>query len=119
MHWVMAGAVVGVPLLELLLMSLSGASLPLLLVLSLLTAAVGWWFARRDGLSLWTELESVVHKGRVPTEEMVDAVLVLIGGWALIIPGFVTDMAGAVLLLPPVRALLIEPVQDTIRDYWL
>lgn len=119
MHWVMAGALVGVPLLELVFMDLSGVSLPLLIVLSLLTAAVGWWFARREGLSLWTELESVVAKGRVPTEEMVDAVLVLVGGWALIIPGFVTDLLGIVLLVPPVRGMLIVPVQETIRDYWL
>jgi UPF0716 protein FxsA len=83
----------------------------------MVTAAIGGWFARREGLSLWTELESDVQNRRVPTEEALDAMLVVLGGWALIVPGFVTDVAGAALLVPGVRGLLMAPLRGAIREH--
>ncbi len=82
-------------------------------------AMMGWWFARGEDLSLWTELESDIQNGRVPTAEAVEAMLVQIGAWALIIPGLLSDALGILLLTPPVRAELVEPIRAFIRRRWV
>ena len=44
--------------------------------------------------------------GRSPGREVLDGALILIGGLLLIVPGFLSDVLGAIALLPPTRALL-------------
>ncbi len=83
------------------------------------TAAVGWWFARRENLSLWTELESDVQNGRVPTIEGIDTMLMLLGAWGLIVPGLLTDLAGGAVLLPPLRRVLTDLARRAIRATFL
>jgi UPF0716 protein FxsA len=82
-------------------------------------AAVGWWFARGEDLTLWTELESAIQNKQVPTEEAIDAMLVLIGAWALILPGLLSDAVGILLLIPQMRAELIQPIRNFIRKHWV
>ncbi len=85
----------------------------------MLTGLVGWWHARQEDLSLWTELESDLQNGRVPTQEGIDAMLKLLGAWGLIVPGLLTDLAGAALLVPQVRAYLVEPIRDYLKQRWI
>ena len=109
----------GIPVVEVwLLLSLP---LPLWFLVGwcLLTAAVGWWFARTEGLSLWTELESDVQNGIVPTAEGVEAMLVVLAGWGLILPGWLTDIAGALLLVPALRRSLLEPIRGAVRRHFI
>jgi UPF0716 protein FxsA len=82
-------------------------------------AAAGWWFARGEDLSLWSEIESDIQNRRVPTAEAVDAMLVQIGAWALIVPGLLSDVLGILLLTPLVRAELVEPIRGFIRRRWI
>jgi UPF0716 protein FxsA len=117
MVWMVALLLLGVPGLELWLLIGLDLALPVVIGEAMVTAAVGGWFARSEGLSLWTELESDVQNRRVPTEEALDAMLVVLGGWALIVPGFLTDVAGAVLLVPGVRRVLMAPLRGVIREY--
>ena len=117
MNWVLAVLLLVMPWLEIWLLNSLGIVLPVIVVQSLVTAVVGWWYARQEGLSLWAELESDIQNHRVPTEEGLDAMLTVLGGWALIIPGWITDLAGAVLLVPAMRALLIRPIRGAIRDH--
>lgn len=117
MVWVAALLLLGVPWLELWLMMSLDLALPVVLLQAVVTAAVGWWFARQEDLSLWSELESDVANHRVPTEEALDAMLTVLGGWALVVPGWITDLLGAALLVPAVRRLLMAPIRGMIRDY--
>lgn len=119
MIWVLLLLLLMLPGLELWLIFSLGQALPVVIVQALATAGVGWWFARREGLSLWSEMESDVQNHRVPTEEGLDAMLEVLGGWALIVPGWITDLVGAALLVPAVRRVLIPPIRDTIRDHWI
>jgi len=80
------------------------------------TAALGWWFARGEDFSLWTLLEADLANGRVPTEEGVDALLELLGAWGLISPGVLTDLVGALLLVPPVRGMAVGPIRELLRS---
>jgi UPF0716 protein FxsA len=56
-----------------------------------------------------------VAERRPPAREVVDGGLVFTGGVLLIVPGFITDALGAVLLLPPTRAL-VRPL--LVRNFW-
>ncbi len=108
-----------VPWLELWLMMELGFSLVTAVALAVVTAGTGWWLSRGEGLGLWAELESDVQNGRVPTAEALDAMMVVLGGWGLIIPGLVTDVLGAVLLVPAMRRLAMEPLRNWIRLHLL
>jgi len=117
MIWLVWILLLVVPSLELWLLLSLDLALPVVILQSVATAAVGWWFSRGEDLSLWSELESDIQNGRVPTEEALDAMLTVLGGWALIVPGWVTDLAGAALLVPAIRRLLIGPIRGMIRQH--
>jgi len=113
--WILAFSLLALPLVEVWLFVGLGVSLTATAVWCCATAGVGWYFARGEDLSLWSELEADVRNGRVPTIEGIDAMLILIGGWALIVPGFATDAAGAALLVPTLRNAATDLVRRTIR----
>ena len=69
-------------------------------------AALGVFLVRREGLSVMRRANAEMAAGRMPTGSLIDGALVLVGGCCLIVPGFVTDLFGLVLLLPPTRAVL-------------
>ena len=98
---------------------LGGLHLAVVTLLCVATGLVGWWFARKEGLELWSDLESDVANGRVPTVEGIDAMLMLAGAWALILPGLMTDLVGVALLVPVVRGRLVPVVRMLIRQYLL
>jgi UPF0716 protein FxsA len=66
---------------------------------------LGTWALRSQGSAAWRRLMAAIEQGRTPTHEVVDGALVLLGGLLLIVPGFITDALG-LLLLAPTRALL-------------
>ncbi len=70
----------------------------------LLVSFVGAWLVKREGLNVWRRFQQQVQMGVVPGREIGDGVLVMVAGALLISPGFVTDIFGILLLLPPVRA---------------
>jgi UPF0716 protein FxsA len=72
----------------------------------LLISASGPWLVRRTGLGVWRRARSRLEDGEVPGREMVDGVLLFAAGVLLTVPGFITGVAGALLLLPPVRAVV-------------
>lgn len=76
------------------------------LVLLVGVSVAGAVLLRRSGLSVWRRANAEVAAGRPPTRQLLDGVLVLVGGVALIVPGIVSGAFGALLMLPPVRALL-------------
>ncbi len=107
------------PWLEFLIIIHLGISTTVAAVWCVLTGGVGWWHARQEDLSLWTELESDLQNGRVPTEEGIDAMLKLLAAWGLIVPGLLTDLVGAALLVPRVRAYLLPAIRDYLREHWI
>lgn len=117
MVWLLTLALLVVPFLEVGMLVQLRWPVWLIVLESTVTAAIGWYFARGEQWSLWTELESDVQNGRVPTQEGVDAMLVLIGAWGLMVPGLVTDIAGAALLVPPVRYAARNLVRETLRGW--
>ncbi len=72
-----------------------------LLILDSLIGAALW---RSQGRAVWTRFNRALAEGRVPHREVLDGVLVIFGGALLLTPGFLTDLLGLVLLLPPSRS---------------
>ena len=97
-----------VPVLDLALLVAVGERLGLLPTLALVvtTAAAGSWLARREGTAAWRRVQARLAEGAVPGPELIDGLLVLVAGVLLVAPGFLTDTAGLLGLLPPTRALV-------------
>jgi len=79
--------------------------LPMLLLL-IASWPLGTWALRSRGRAAWRRLSDAVAARRPPGREVLDGVLILLGGVLLIVPGFITDVLAAFLLLPPTRALM-------------
>jgi UPF0716 protein FxsA len=72
----------------------------------ILTGIVGAWMARIQGLSVISELNTSVAQGKVPGRELINAVLVFVGGALLLTPGFVTDILGFSMIMPGTRGVI-------------
>ena len=75
-------------------------------VLLLGTSVLGVQLLRIQGRAAIARVSLAVSEHRAPTRPVIDGVLGFLGGVLLVIPGFVTDALGVLLLLPPVRALM-------------
>ena len=73
--------------------------------LLILMGIVGVWLGKREGFNLFRRFRQTVADGRVPTTELVDGVLILTGATLMIVPGFITDIVGILLLIPATRAI--------------
>jgi len=67
---------------------------------------IGTWAMRSQGRAAWRRVGDAVAAARPPGREALDGALVLAGGMLMIIPGFISDVLGALLLLPPTRRLM-------------
>lgn len=79
-------------------------ALALLVVVSLLGPLVVKWV----GFGVLAQTRNRLVRGESPTRELLDGLVVLIGGLLICVPGFVTDAAGLLLMLGPVRHLVIR-----------
>jgi UPF0716 protein FxsA len=104
LRWLLA-AVILLPLLEIVVLVAVGRSIGLLWTLALLVgmAVVGAWLSRRETGRTLRGLQRAVESGRMPTDEATDAILVMVGGLLLILPGFLSDVLGLLLVLPFTR----------------
>jgi UPF0716 protein FxsA len=64
----------------------------------------GAWLVKRQGVGTLARMRAELDDGRIPTGPMTDGGLLAAAGFLLLIPGFVTDLLGLALLVPPVRS---------------
>lgn len=76
----------------------------------ILVSIVGVWLVKRQGLSTLRRVNERVAAGEVPTRELINGILILGAGALMLFPGFLSDIAGILLLLPPIRALFAIPL---------
>jgi len=74
--------------------------------LVILISAVGAWLVRREGLGILRKVEKRLANGELPSRELVDGVLIAVGGALMLTPGFVTDAVSLLLLFPPTRIIV-------------
>lgn len=99
---------IALPILELLVIIeiAQGIGVAPTLALLLATAIAGAILVRSQGRMAWRRFNEALGTGRVPARETADGAMVIVGGALLVTPGFVTDIVGLGLLLPPGRALV-------------
>ncbi len=97
-----------IPLIELVILIKVGSYIGLwpTILIVVLTGIVGASLARYQGFIIVNKIRSDVSSGRVPARELIDGLLVLIGGIVLLTPGFLTDICGFILLIPLTRNLI-------------
>jgi UPF0716 protein FxsA len=96
------------PLAELYVILKVGDAIGAVPTILLLAAdsVLGSVLLRSQGRSVWERFNRTLAEGRMPHREVIDGVLVIFGGAFLITPGFITDIVGILLLLPPTRSLI-------------
>ena len=94
------------PVAELFVAIKVAAAIGVLLTVVLLIAGmpVGVWLTRSEGRAAWRRLSAAVAAGRPPGRAVIDGALVLVGGVLFIVPGFISDGLGLLLLLAPSRS---------------
>ena len=109
---------VAVPLLELyVIIQVVGPAIGAPLTIALLAAdsLAGAWLMKSQGRIVWRRFNETLRAGGIPHREILDGVLVIFGGAFLITPGFITDILGFILLIPPTRSLVRRALQRTLE----
>ena len=106
-----------VPVLEILILMQLNYIMPLstIFLQCVVTLAAGLWLMQGEHFSLWTIVESELHNNRLPTEEVVAELLILVSGVLLIVPGLLTDALGMAVFIPVVRQECIQLVRNSMR----
>jgi UPF0716 protein FxsA len=97
-----------VPIVEIYVLIQVGSAIGALdtIGLLLLVSLVGAWIVKHQGGGTWRHIRDELAMGRLPGASLVDAALIFAAGVLLLVPGFVTDALGLLLLVPPVRHLV-------------
>lgn len=107
---VLLALLIGVPMIELYVLIKVGSFIGALptVVLTLGTAGLGVWLVRVQGLGVLARVGRSLAADELPALDLMDGALLLVAGLFLLLPGFVTDALGFLLLVPPVRHWLIR-----------
>lgn len=76
------------------------------LALLLVDALLGSFLLKHQGQGAWRRFNEALAQRRFPGREVVDGLLIVVGGTLLLAPGFLTDIVGLLLLIPPTRAIV-------------
>ena len=107
-----------IPIAELYLLikigSIIGAFNTVLVIF--VTATVGAYLAKSQGFMIFTRIQQAMSEGRIPADELLHGLVILLGGFTLLTPGFITDFIGLSMLVPPIRTFYIQIAKQIIRN---
>ena len=94
-----------VPLLEMIILMEVGGIIGALPTIGLviLTAVAGVWLLRLQGISTLHRVQTKLASGHIPDAELLEGIMLIFGGGLLLTPGFATDSAGFICLIPGLR----------------
>ncbi len=98
---------IGVPIAELYVIVQLGQEIGILQTLALMfvMSAAGAALLKQQGTATWRRLQATIQQGGIPAAEATDGALIVLGGALLLTPGFLSDIVGILLLLPPTRVV--------------
>ena len=107
MFYKLLAAFILIPLIELTLLIKLGGVIGVINTMGIviLTAVIGAYLARTEGTRTLLQLRTNLDKGIMPTDELIDALIIFAAGAVLLTPGFLTDICGLLLLFTPTRRL--------------
>ena len=103
-----------IPIIEIAIFITVGSNIGILntIAVILLTAVIGIYFVRRQGLTLLFNAQRNMTQGIMPTEEIKGGIFLLISGLLLITPGFFTDCVGFLMFLKPVQNFISQKARN-------
>ena len=103
-----------IPIIEISIFITVGSNIGILntIAIILLTAMIGIYFVRRQGLTLLFNAQRNMTQGIMPTEEIKGGIFLLISGLLLITPGFFTDCVGFLMFLKPVQNFISQKARN-------
>ncbi len=119
-----------VALLESMLLAKIGSTIGwgLTIALILLSTVVGSYMVRQQGFQTFQRLQLAVSRGENPGTDMLEGVLIMVGGLLLVTPGFISDSVGFLLLIPFTRKALVALIarqlanlpmaSGVVKDQW-
>lgn len=108
--------IIAIPIVEFAVVLLSGKILGIIptLLLIVVTGALGIYLAKTKGLNAFQQLKIAIENGQAPGDAIIDGVLTFIGSIVLVLPGFISDIIGILLVIPITRKLFKPAIY-----YWL
>jgi len=108
---------VAVPIIEIALFIQVGGAIGLgwTLLIVVLTALLGTWLVRAQGLHVMSQVRGSFSELRDPTEPLAHGAMILFSGALLLTPGFFTDAVGFSLLVPGVRTFVFNYLRTRIK----
>ena len=106
-----------IPVLELYLIIKVGGMIGAMntVLIILVTAIIGASLTKSQGLIVLSKIQQALNEGRIPGNELLHGLMILIGGATLLTPGFITDLIGLSMLIPHVRDFYIKIAQKIIK----
>ena len=117
---------IAAPAIEIYVMIKIGQNIGAFTTISLIfaTAFIGIYFAKIEGLNTLRSGVYNLYKNKIPLFEMISGASIALAAILLIIPGFITDFFGFVLLFPPTRKLIVNsflkrknPIKNNQKDF--
>lgn len=107
---------IAIPIVEIAVVLLSGKLLGIVptLLLIVITGALGIYLAKTKGINAFQQLKVAIENGQAPGDAIIDGVLTFIGAIILVLPGFISDIIGILLVIPTTRKLFKPAIY-----YWL
>ena len=111
-----------VPVIELFVLFKVGKQIGVIetFVIIIVTGIIGAHLAKQQGITTLTKIRASLQQGKLPGNEIVDGLIILVAGAVLLTPGFLTDIFGFLLLLPAGRSVLklwlIKKFQKFIKE---
>ena len=103
-----------IPIIEIAIFISIGSKIGVLntIAIILVTALVGIFFVRRQGMNLLFSAQRNMMQGIMPTEEIKGGIFLLVSGLLLITPGFFTDCIGFAMFLKPVQNFVAQKARN-------
>jgi UPF0716 protein FxsA len=102
------GVVLALSLSEMIVLLLAGNIIGVwpTLLLVICTGIAGVYTAKKQGLETLRKAQQQIRYGQMPGSEIIDGICIVVGGLCLLLPGFVSDIIGLILVLPPTRSIV-------------
>lgn len=108
-----------VPLVELYLLIRLGSLIGALATVGLVavTGVIGATLAKSQGFKIINKIKDSLGRGKMPTDQLIEGLFILIGGAMLLTPGLLTDLTGFAFIIQPSRIIFRELIKKKFQHY--
>ena len=105
------------PLVELAILIYLGTLIGTLntILIVVITGILGAFLARTQGLATLSRIRSSMERGVLPSDELFQGAIIVVGGLLLVTPGMITDLVGFAMLIPQTRNIIIKWLRNLMQ----